>query len=136
MALASMRCLHHIIHQNGHGTPASYPNKLIKYQKSCIFKECSKSAKSCKKCQKGPKGSKKCQKLLKRARKCQNRQLYLCLPFSSQSSNHHHSQTVRARELKFVEDVHHPPRVTCHMSRDTCHLSFVRCRMSLPNRKS
>ena len=52
--------------------------------------------------------------------------------FSSKSSKDLHSQTVRARDLKFWEQVHCPPLVTCqmpyvmcHMSRVTCHKSFV-----------
>ena len=31
----------------------------------------------------------------------------------------------RARELKFLENVHPPPPVTCHMSHGTCHVSRV-----------
>ena len=38
------------------------------------------------------------------------------------SSRHCQSQTVRARELKFWENVHPPPLVTCHMSQVTCHM--------------
>ena len=49
-----------------------------------------------------------------------------------------HSQTIRARELKFWEKVHHPPlhvmcqvsHVTCHISGVTCHMSCVTCHMS------
>ena len=53
---------------------------------------------------------------------------YLCPPlihwfielsFSSESSRHCVSQTVRAGELKFWENAHPPPCVTCHMSRVT-----------------
>ena len=43
--------------------------------------------------------------------------------FFSKSSEHHHSQTVRDRDLKLWEYVHHPLCVTCHMSRVTCHVS-------------
>ena len=57
--------------------------------------------------------------------------------FSSQSSRHHKSQIVRARELNFWENVHPSPCVTCHMSHVmcymscvTCHVSHVRCHMS------
>ena len=32
------------------------------------------------------------------------------------SSNHHNFQTVRARDLKFLHNVHHPLCVMCHMS--------------------
>ena len=46
-------------------------------------------------------------------------------PFSSQSSKHHNSQTVRARELKFWENAHPPPHVTCHVSRVTCRMSHI-----------
>ena len=50
--------------------------------------------------------------------------------FSSQSSRYHKSQTIRARELKFWENVHPPQHVTCHVSRVTCHVSRVTCHMS------
>ena len=46
------------------------------------------------------------------------------------SSKHLHSQTVRARKLKFWEKVHLPPPVTCHMSHVACHMSHVTCHMS------
>ena len=49
---------------------------------------------------------------------------------SSQSSKHCLSQTVKARELKFWENVHPPPFVKCHMSHVTCHMSCVRCHVS------
>ena len=41
------------------------------------------------------------------------------------SSKHLHSQTVRTRKLKFLENVHphHVSHVTCHMSCVTCHIS-------------
>ena len=45
--------------------------------------------------------------------------------FSLQSSKHHNSQTVRARDLKFWDNVHHPLCVTCHMSRVIFHVSPV-----------
>ena len=52
--------------------------------------------------------------------------------FSSRYSWYHKSQTVRARELKFWENVH-PPQ-TCHMSCVTCHVpchvSDVTCHVS------
>ena len=48
-----------------------------------------------------------------------------------------HSQTVRARELKFGEKVHlsipvmcQVSHVTCHMSRVTCCVSPITCHMS------
>ena len=41
------------------------------------------------------------------------------------SSEHLHSQTIRARELKFWENVHPPPCVTCHMSRVRSQVSWV-----------
>ena len=47
--------------------------------------------------------------------------------FSSQYSRYHKSQTIRARELKFQENVHPPQHVTCHMSWVTCHVSHVKC---------
>ena len=38
-----------------------------------------------------------------------------------------YSQTIRARELKFLENVHPTPCVMCHMSGVMCHLSPVTC---------
>ena len=49
--------------------------------------------------------------------------------FSFKSSKHHKSQTIRARELTFWENVYPPPHVTCHMSHVTCHVSCVTCRV-------
>ena len=46
------------------------------------------------------------------------------------SPKHLHSQSIRARDLKFLEIVHLPPRVTRHMSCVTCHMSFVTGHMS------
>ena len=43
------------------------------------------------------------------------------------SSIHCLSQFVRARELKFLENVYHPVCVMCHMSRVICHMSHVMC---------
>ena len=39
-------------------------------------------------------------------------------------------QTVRARELKFWENVHTPPCVTCQVSCIMCHVSGVTCQVS------
>ena len=50
--------------------------------------------------------------------------------FSSQSSKHHYSQAIRARELKFWENIHPPPHVTCNLSLVTCHVSNVICHVS------
>ena len=50
--------------------------------------------------------------------------------FSSKSSMHHNSQTVRARELKFWENVHPTPCVMCHVSCVMCHVSCVTCHVS------
>ena len=54
------------------------------------------------------------------------------------SSKHCQSQTRRAGELKFWENVHlllcfmcHMSYVKCHLSRVTCHLSCVTCHKSL-----
>ena len=46
--------------------------------------------------------------------------------FSSESSRHFTSQTVNAREMKFWENVHSPPSVTCHMSGVSCQVPCVR----------
>ena len=48
------------------------------------------------------------------------------------SSEHLHSQTRRARELKFWKKVHLPPTpsgVICHMSHVMCQVSHVMCHM-------
>ena len=38
------------------------------------------------------------------------------------SVEHLHSQTIRARELTFLEKVHHPPPVMFHMAHIMCHV--------------
>ena len=43
--------------------------------------------------------------------------------FSSKSSKHHKSQTVRARDLTFLHNVHHLTHVMCHMSSVMCQFS-------------
>ena len=48
--------------------------------------------------------------------------------FSSKPLKYHYTQTVRARKLKFLENVQ--PLTTCHMSGVMCHapgVTFVRC---------
>ena len=50
--------------------------------------------------------------------------------FSSRSSKHYNSQTVRARELKFWENIHPTPCVMCHVSCVMCHMLFVTCHLS------
>ena len=45
------------------------------------------------------------------------------------SSKQFHSQTVRARDLKFWHNVHHPLCAEWHMSYITCQVSGVRCPM-------
>ena len=45
--------------------------------------------------------------------------------FSSRSSKHHHCQTVRARKLKFWENVHLSPPAMSHVSHVTCHMPHV-----------
>ena len=45
--------------------------------------------------------------------------------------NRFEAQTVRARELAFLENVHPPPRVTCHVSNVKRNMSCVMCCMSL-----
>ena len=49
---------------------------------------------------------------------------------SSKSSRHLQSQAVWARDLKFLENVHLPPCVICHMSHVMCHMSCVTCHVS------
>ena len=58
-------------------------------------------------------------------------------PLVQISSKHCQSQTGRARELKFWENLHptqcvlcHVSHVMCHLSHVTCHLSHVTCHMS------
>ena len=41
------------------------------------------------------------------------------------SSEHLHAQTVRAREVKFLEKVHLLQPIMCHMSHVMCHVSHV-----------
>ena len=43
---------------------------------------------------------------------------------------HHYSQTVRARDLKLLTNLHNHLVVTCHMSCVVCHVSCFRCHMS------
>ena len=45
--------------------------------------------------------------------------------FSSHSSKHHYSQTIRAMDLDFLANIHRPMCVMCHMSRVTCHMSHT-----------
>ena len=47
---------------------------------------------------------------------------FILPPFSSQSSKHHNSQAVRARDLKLWENTNHPPCVMCHMSHVMCNV--------------
>ena len=42
----------------------------------------------------------------------------------------HKSQAIRARDLRFLHNVHHQSCVTCHMSIVTCHMSCVNCHIS------
>ena len=51
-------------------------------------------------------------------------------PFSSRSSEHLHSQTVRARELKIWDEVHLPPPDICLMSHVMRHVSCFMCQVS------
>ena len=60
--------------------------------------------------------------------------------FSSKSSKHHKSQTIRAGDLKFWHNVHHlshvmfhVPCVICHVSPVTCHVSQVTCTKTKTN---
>ena len=46
------------------------------------------------------------------------------------SSVHLHSQTVRARKLKFLEKVHLSPPVMCKVSHVMCHVSHVTSHVS------
>ena len=57
--------------------------------------------------------------------------------FSSKSSEHLKSQSIRARDLNFWHNFHHLSCVMCHVSHVmchmlcvTCHLSYVTCHMS------
>ena len=50
--------------------------------------------------------------------------------FSSNSSTYHKSQSRRAREQKFRENVQPQQHVTCHVSRVMCHVVHVTCHMS------
>ena len=48
----------------------------------------------------------------------------------SKSLKHHYSKTVKARELKFRENVYPPTNVTCRVSCVTCHESCVMCHLN------
>ena len=50
----------------------------------------------------------------------------------SRVSWHHYFQTVWARELMFLDNVHHPLFVTCHVSCVKCNMSHVKCRKKKP----
>ena len=50
--------------------------------------------------------------------------------FCSESLRHCKSQAVRSGELKFCENVHPLPYVTCLVSHFMCHMSGVRCPVS------
>ena len=50
--------------------------------------------------------------------------------FLSRYSQHHKTQTVRARELKIWENIHLTSCVMCHISPVTFHLSPVMCHLS------
>ena len=54
----------------------------------------------------------------------------LIQPFPQYLHNIIKKQTVRARELKFWENVHPPQRVMCHVSCVMCHVSHVTCHVS------
>ena len=45
--------------------------------------------------------------------------------FSSKYSQHHKSQTVRDRDLKFWHNVHYQSWDMCHVAHVTCHVSHV-----------
>ena len=44
------------------------------------------------------------------------------------------SQSIRARELKFLEKLHLPPPFMCHVSHVTCNVSYVTCHLSCVTR--
>ena len=50
--------------------------------------------------------------------------------FSSESSKHCWSQTVKAGKLKVWGNAHPPPSVTCHVSHVMCHVSCVMSHVS------
>ena len=56
---------------------------------------------------------------------------FITWSFSTKPSKHHYNPTVRARELAFGENVHPPPRVTCHVSGVRCHVSGVMSQVSV-----
>ena len=49
--------------------------------------------------------------------------------FVKLSLMHSHTQTVIGRERKYLENVHLPQPVMCHVSHDTCNVSRVTCQM-------
>ena len=48
-----------------------------------------------------------------------------CFRTRTRSSEHHYTQTLRARELNFWENVHLQQRVTCQVSQFECQVSVV-----------
>ena len=50
--------------------------------------------------------------------------------FSSESSKHHKSQTIKAKELKIWKNVHTLQHVIHHMSYGKCHAPHVTCHVS------
>ena len=52
------------------------------------------------------------------------------VPLGPKYSQHHKTQTVKARELEIWENVHFTSCVMCHMSSVTFHLSPVMCHLS------
>ena len=51
-------------------------------------------------------------------------------PFSFKSIRNLHTATVWARDLKFLQNLHLPPCVMCHLSNVMCQVSNVTCHLS------
>ena len=98
----------------------------LKYQKSCIFKECPKSAKRCKKRQKGPKGANKCKKKFQKVPKRAIISVFpVFLPIFKTSSLPKH----KSYQTEVFRGCSSP--TTCHMSNVRCQVSGVGCQVSL-----
>ena len=63
------------------------------------------------------------------SRGCSTNSFVTASSFSSKSLKYHNSQTVKARELKLLENIH--PDTMCHVSPVKCHLSHVLCNFCL-----
>ena len=60
-----------------------------------------------------------------KSQRCDMSTFIICVDFFLFIRIHHCSKTIKARELKFMENVNLSPNVTCNVSPVTCHESCV-----------